>query len=293
MSLPPGTTKFPQALSPIVPYIRECDFAVRKPWNYPKRRLLDYLLVYIQEGTCRFWIDDVPYLFNPGQFCLVQPNRLLSLEGLTATVTPYLHFDLAYNADRENSFPTRPGQIDLSAYQHLMQPDLLELFDIQVPVHVQPLNPTLVKEAMLQAIEIAHLSDPLVQLRVQHQMLDVLMALLEPYHKAATETPSLNWITSYLSNYLSEPISIQDMANRANLSVSRFSAIFKQRYGLPPHQYLMNLRINHAKELLTGTDLSHEAIAAYCGFADLHHFSKIFKQRTGSTPGDHRKSAQK
>ena len=38
---------------PVVPYIREADFAIRKPWYTPPRRLLDYLLLYVQEGECQ------------------------------------------------------------------------------------------------------------------------------------------------------------------------------------------------------------------------------------------------
>ncbi|OCT11712.1 hypothetical protein A8709_27960 [Paenibacillus pectinilyticus] len=279
--------------APIVPYIRECDFAVRKPWNYPERRLLDYLLVFIQEGTCCFWVDDQKYMLVPGQFCLVQPGSLLSLEGLTNTVTPYLHFDIAYNQEREDSLPTRPGQIDLSAFTHLMQPTLLDLFGIGVPVEVEPLNPTRLKETLLQTIELTNLHSPIATIRVQHLMMDIILSLIEPYVRdVPAPVPSLNWITSYFSNHMSQPISVEEMANRSNLSVSRFSFLFKQRYGVAPHQYLLNMRVNHAKELLANTELTHDEIAVYCGFADLHHFSKMFKQRTGTTPGEHRRTTK-
>ena len=48
------------ARQPIVPFIREGDFAVRAPWSVAARRLLDYLLVYIQEGECLFQVDGAP-----------------------------------------------------------------------------------------------------------------------------------------------------------------------------------------------------------------------------------------
>ncbi|OAS21253.1 helix-turn-helix domain-containing protein [Paenibacillus oryzisoli] len=278
---------------PIVPYIRECDFAVRKPWNYPERRLMDYLLVYIQEGTCCFWVNDQKYMFYAGQFCLVQPGSLVTLEGLTNTVTPFLHFDIAYSPLREESFPTRPGQIDLSAYNHLIQPSLHDLFKIRVPVHIQPQDPILLKEKLLQTIELFYVPNSLTQLRTQQLMLDIILSIMEPYQREApSPAPSLNWITSYFSHHLSDPISVKDMAGRANLSLSRFSFLFKQRYGTSPHQYLLQMRIHHSQELLTNTELSLESISDYCGFADLHHFSKIFKQRTGTTPGEHRKSTK-
>ncbi|NOV01232.1 AraC family transcriptional regulator [Paenibacillus planticolens] len=276
---------------PIVPFVRQSDFAVRKPWTSPERRLLDYLFVYIQEGTCSFRIDHHTHTFTEGQFCLVQPGSLLSLEGLTNTVTPYIHFDLCFNTQRENSFPTRPGQIDLSAYMHLMQPTIKDLYGIDVPVHAFPSNPLKLKETLLQVIEQAEQQDPLIQLKTQHLVTEIIISLLETYYQQPyTSVHSFDWITSYFSHHLSDPISLEDMAARANLSISRFSIIFKQRYGISPHQYLMNMRVNHAKELLTNTDLSQEAIAGYCGFADLHHFSKTFKKRTGLTPGELRKN---
>ncbi|NOU87986.1 helix-turn-helix domain-containing protein [Paenibacillus sp. LMG 31460] len=276
---------------PIVPFVRQSEFAVRKPWSYPERRLLDYLFVYIQEGTCCFWVDHKKYMFQAGQFCLVQPGSLLILEGLTNTVTPYIHFDLCYNSEREQSFPTRPGQIDLSAYMNLMQPTINDLYGIQMPVHVHPSNPSKLKETLFQVVEYSQQQDPLIQLKTQHLVTEIIISLLETYYQAAqTPVHSFNWITSYFSNHLSEPISLEDMANRASLSISRFSFMFKQRYGISPHQYLINMRVNHAKELLANTELSLESIALYCGFADLHHFSKMFKKRTGSTPGEHRKT---
>jgi transcriptional regulator GlxA family with amidase domain len=78
------------------------------------------------------------------------------------------------------------------------------------------------------------------------------------------------------------------MARRANLSPSRFAAVFRQHFGLSPHQYFLRLRIEHAQELLRTTDLPQRDIAAYCGFADVHHFSKAFKRITRLPPGVYR-----
>ena len=68
---------------PVVPFIRESDFAVRRPWYSPERRLLDYLIIFVQKGQCAFTVDGQRHLFNPGEFCLIQPGSLTELEGLT------------------------------------------------------------------------------------------------------------------------------------------------------------------------------------------------------------------
>lgn len=277
-------------LQPVVPYIRESDFAHRDPWRCPERKLLDYLLIYFQEGTCRVVVDREEYLFEKGQFCLVQPGSLVDLEGLTETVTPFAHFDVFYNPERERSFPTRPGQIDLTEYEHLMQPRLNDVYGLHIPVLLQPRNPLKLRQTLLHMIELWQMSEPMMQLRTQLIATEIIVELLETYldtrqnqHMAAAN--QLNWVGSYLSVHLNEPLSIEDMARRANLSPSRFSALFKERYGVSPHRYLLDMRVNHAGHLLKSTKLTQEEIASYCGFADVHHFSKTFKKRTGQAPG--------
>jgi AraC-like DNA-binding protein len=280
------------ARHPVVPFIRECDFAVRTSWSMAERRLLDYLLVYIQNGSCRFWVDSKPYLFEQGEFCLIQPNSLTILEGLSNTVTPFAHFDLFYNPEREKSFPTKAGQTVLTPYIHLLQPRLDDLLEVKIPCRLNLLSPTKFRDTFLQVVEYWQYRDPIMQLRAQAGMTELSIMLLEDY---LADRPSLrisqqtlNWITSYFSLHLDQEIHIEDMTSRANLSPSRFNAVFKEQYGVTPHQYLLDMRINHARELLRNTDLSQEQIAAYCGFADVHHFSKSFRSKLGLPPGRYR-----
>src|SRR5690554_4257097 len=112
---------------PITPYIREAGYDKRGPWYIPKRKLLDYLLVYVEEGECLFQVGDREYSFSKGEFCLVQPNEVVVLSGTTQTITPFVHLDLFYNPEREASFPTKPGQMDISGFSHLIQPRLNDI----------------------------------------------------------------------------------------------------------------------------------------------------------------------
>lgn len=282
------------AVKPIVPYIRESDYAVRKPWMMPERRLLDYLLVYVKEGRCRFVVDGVEHFFRDGQFCFIQPGSLNLLEGLTHTITPFVHMDIFYHPEREQSFPTRAGQTDLTPYRHLLQPRLNDMYGIEVPVKLQPRNPAKFRDAFLLLVECWQQRDPLMQLKAQHAATELVVDILEQYQTVAQplrpSPQSFNWIKSYFSLHLDESITIGELAKRASLSPSRFSALFKRRFGMAPHRYLLELRISHAKELLETTELSQEEIAAYCGFANIHHFSKTFKKKTGKPPGAFRQS---
>lgn len=283
------------AQHPIVPYIRECDFAVRKPWNSPIRRLLDYLLIYIQKGECLFRVDGETYRFEQGEFCLIQPNSLNELMGMSETVTPFAHFDIFYQPNREQRFPTRAGQVDLSPYKELMQPRLDQVLQQKVPVKLKLTQPLKFRDIFLTVVEHWQEGDTLSRLKAQHGMTQLMIMLLEQMlpqpSSQRTKPQTLNWITSYMSLHLNEPIRIADMAARAHVSVSRFHELFKQQYGSTPHQYLLEMRIRHACELLKQGELSHEQIAAYCGFADVHHFSKAFKKQVGMPPGHYRDKA--
>jgi transcriptional regulator GlxA family with amidase domain len=126
---------------------------------------------------------------------------------------------------------------------------------------------------------------------VQHLATELVLALCRDFGSQATLASSakpLAWVASYLSVHLAEPISVEDMARRSHLSPSRFAAVFRETYGSPPHRYLLHLRLEHAKELLRGTRLPLTRIAAYSGFSDAHHLSKIFKRIVGVTPGAYR-----
>ena len=277
---------------PVVPYIRESDFAVRKPWSMPIRRLLDYLMIYIQEGECLFVVDGEEIFFKAGDVALIQPNSLHTLEGRTHTITPYAHMDLFFNEAREQSFPTRAGQVDLRSYAHILQPRLDELLEQPIPVKLPSALVAQLRDPFLKAVEYWSYHTPMMDLSAQLEMTEVCLHLLRYYVNENEEllpsVQTLNWITSYFSYHLNEPISVMDMARRANLSVSRFNTLFKKHYQMTPHQYLLDMRVKHACELLRQSDSTLEQIASYCGFADIHHFSKTFKSKTGQSPGLYR-----
>lgn len=274
---------------PLVPFIREADFAVRAPWYTPPRRLLDYLLLFVQEGDCLADVNGLQVELIAGDICLIQPNTLHSLRGCTKTITPYVHLDLFYNPRREEGFPTRGGQVNLSSHAHLMQTRLNDLDWLDLPVKLAPVHPEQFRSTLLRMVEEWQDGDPISRIEANHLATGLVLALCKQYRQPQSRLPrrphSLSWIPSYLSFHIGEPLSVAEMASRANLSRSRFGVVFREHFGLSPHQYFLRLRIEHAQELLRSTDLPMSEIAEYCGFADVHHFSKAFKRISYVTPG--------
>ena len=95
-------------------------------------------------------------------------------------------------------------------------------------------------------------------------------------------------------NLIEEDLSVsyknQNLANAANLSLSRFEKLFNEKLGLSPSRYINGRRIEEACILLDHKKDSIESIAESLGFYDRHHFSKIFKKYRGVSPGAYRKA---
>ena len=97
-------------------------------------------------------------------------------------------------------------------------------------------------------------------------------------------------VAEYIQAHLAEQISLAALAEIAQLSPFHFSRAFKQSFGLPPHRYLKNRRIEHAKMLLAKPTLSVTDIALDVGFSETSSFTAAFRKLTGRTPSDYRRS---
>ncbi len=91
-----------------------------------------------------------------------------------------------------------------------------------------------------------------------------------------------------------QDLKINDLAESFHYSRNHLYSIFKSEYGISPQDYLLNLRIEKAKQLLSREDmkLSVKEVAYAVGFRDQLYFSKLFKKRTGSSPLEFRSKRQ-
>lgn len=88
----------------------------------------------------------------------------------------------------------------------------------------------------------------------------------------------------YIDKNLENPLSLKDIANRAAMSPTYFSAVFKKMNSLAPWEYITIKRVEKAIELLKTTDLTKLDIAQKCGFSSSSNFYKAFSKVTGKTP---------
>jgi AraC-like DNA-binding protein len=95
---------------------------------------------------------------------------------------------------------------------------------------------------------------------------------------------------AYLEANLGQAISLAEVAAVCGLSASHFARAFRAATGRPPHQWLLQRRIDAAKRALKASDQPLAQIAELCGFSDPSHFSRAFGKATGETPAAWRRS---
>nr|WP_241265988.1 AraC family transcriptional regulator [Streptomyces boncukensis] len=91
-------------------------------------------------------------------------------------------------------------------------------------------------------------------------------------------------VTDYIHANIAERISLDDLARVAGVSASHLTRVFRVSTGQSPHQYVLRLRLEHARRALLGTDTAIARIADACGFADQSHLTRTMRRHLGVTP---------
>ncbi len=170
--------------------------------------------------------------------------------------------------------------------------DMAALLD-RLPREIVPLDPSRMRERLQEIIRLWE-SRP-----SPDRELSLAIGLLTLTEALSTESamereglrrtyPLMEKVKRFIEAHMEEKISTTDMAAHINLSESRLRALFRETYGISPHQYLTDVRILAAKRMLADTEHSIAAIAEACGFPYQQYFSRIFQRETGMKPGAYR-----
>lgn len=92
---------------------------------------------------------------------------------------------------------------------------------------------------------------------------------------------------------LNRNLNVEDLAEELDVGYSLFRKAFRKYTGLSPVQYHLSLRLKQAHYLLSNTPMSIKEIAFRLGFCSVYYFSKLFKEKTGTTPGEYRNFSTK
>jgi AraC-like DNA-binding protein/PAS domain-containing protein len=128
-------------------------------------------------------------------------------------------------------------------------------------------------------------TDALVHSRPRFGMLAHLPLSVDPPTNRGGLAPArASRVCEYIGSHLQENIALEMLAEIAQLSVHHFARAFRQTLGIPPHNYIVQRRVEHAQQLLRNTDLPVSEIAIVAGFTDQSHLARHFRTITGVSP---------
>ncbi|MEA2573512.1 MAG: hypothetical protein QOH93_810 [Chloroflexia bacterium] len=118
---------------------------------------------------------------------------------------------------------------------------------------------------------------------VLHHLLSTYAQPTLPVCPVGNEPVAITWIRDYIEARFAEKISLDDLAALVHLHPVYLLRTFRDATGLPPHAYLNQVRIRHAKALLRA-GVAPSAVAVDVGFADQSHLARHFRHQVGVSP---------
>lgn len=251
------------------------------PWNEQGNKsdshTHDFLEISIVlEGQANYTIEGQEFQLNAGQIMLFNPGTHHGEEQKQGTYSHQLHIGLtniSLDGLKRNHLPTKNAILNLGEYQW-------EFLDKAW---------RLVKEYGEE--------QPEFQLMVKALIIEMLVLILRSLEKTQDNTVTLalsknakrkqylvNHAIYYLENHHTQEITLEQLADTLYVSSTYLSKVFKESTGMSPINYLIQVRLKHAKELLANEQLTIREISQAVGYQDAYHFSKLFKKYYGLSP---------
>lgn len=254
-------------------YLQEAGSLNAKAKHISQRSYLDsYLFILVQSGSGTVTVRNQEYTLSQGDCAFIDCSK------------PYSH------STEEDPWSLRwvhlNGPTMPAVYQKYLERSGSVIFSAQ---------DTAVYEDLLHSLQGSALSDSYVRDMEVHQLLSALLTQImkdcwnpEQTRKDIPSSDNTEQLRAYLSEHFTEKISLDVLSSRFFLSRFYLTKRFKEQYGVTISDYILDLRIRRAKELLRFSSLSLDEISAECGFYDLPYFSRKFKKAEGITPSAYR-----
>lgn len=243
-----------------------------KPYTVIRERgRVDYHILYIAEGECLCLYDGKEEVMTKGCFVIYPPS-----------------------VKQRYSFVE--GKYVKSLWIHFSGYGVREIFDklgLRGGIF-RALNESKVENSFERIIFDHSVSTAQSRISAEGELIKLLSLLSgekEKKNTGASSGPAIKMLEYIHSNW-QNPITVADIAKKICLSESRTAHLFKSAVGKGIHQYVKDLRISSAKELLSGSDLSIAEIGRMVGFQDQLYFSRAFKSEVHLSPREFRNSLQ-
>ena len=110
----------------------------------------------------------------------------------------------------------------------------------------------------------------------------------DPEGEESLEQTEFSKITGYLNEHIEEPITLDTLTKEFMINRNKLNDIFMKQSSMTCLNYLLNLRMDLAKILLTKTEIPVGEVSCRVGYQDANYFAKVFKKNVGMSPSEYR-----
>lgn len=246
----------------------DLDYLVRRAtfcgWEILPRCISNYEVVYVLKGQGKVMIEEKQFMIHAGDLVCFRPGVRHSL---SVTQEPCMEF---YGV--HFTLPDGMEQLPL--------PDLAQ---IESGIQLEALFKNLLDVYQKKAYLYQWKQNLLLQ-----QILCEIFSILHQ-ENMPVEHARIKKVLEYIHEDPFRPIVLADLTACAGVKKTLFLQSFRKVTGTSPKQYIIELRLEYARELLLETQLPVSRIAEQCGFPDAFYFSRRFKARFSLSPQQYRK----
>ena len=241
--------------------------------TWSPRGRVDYQLLFIASGKTHFYIGGKDQVVTAGHMVLFQPKEEQHYEyfGEDKPEVYWVHFTGSAVKEILRSY-------DIPLDEHI--------FFSGTPAAYTQLFKNMIEE--FQTCRVGYKEMLEMNLRQLFMMIQRTRLEKPPIVSTAVQL-EMDYARQYFHDHYNEPINIEEYALSRHTSISLFMRNFKKVFGVSPKQYILNIRMNNAQNLLESTDYTVAEIAAIVGYDNSLYFSRIYHKQKGQAPSDYRK----
>lgn len=270
-------------------------YSFGKNWVYPESIVPYNMLRYIEFGSGTFFIDDEEFVVSKSQIVYIPKGSRLSCyttsENFSFTSIRFTNSVYFEGGDFLKDYYGIPNVIDGAdekiffekIYHYIKEEDPARMFFVRGYME-------LLIGHLIEKSNIMYPDHALKMMKSDEYSFENLVNRIK---KATTKMDSrIQVVLDYVILHPSEEYSPQRLADMAELSKQRFSALFKEQVGKSPMEYIKDLKLTTAARKLLVSNVSISDIAYSIGYNDPNYFIREFKAAFGYTPRQYRLAAK-
>ncbi len=237
-------------------------------------------ICYLAKGSQEYFVGNNTFRLYGGDIFIAFPNEIHGT-GEVPEEKGVLYWMVLKRPEKEKD------------YLGLNYPDAFKLFSRLLQLPKRLFKGGSECERLLQKIIQIYFQnkDPLSKMELNNLLVSLLLHIIHAGEKSSGRAYSdrITKIIHYIDENLFEMLDLEFLADKCNLSVSRFKHLFKEETGIPPSEYIIRKKIEKAHEMMEDSKFSIKDIAYDLGFSSPAYFSTVFKQYNGYSPTFYKK----